>query len=485
MPLDHSLPIFLFAGGDAANRRRIAALKKQGLIRTAGPRLYTSLPDSRVAEVIRTTWTQIVPALFPHALLSHRTAFEFKPSPKNEIFLTANTNRTVEYPGLSLHFLRGPKPLEDDPSFLGMRASSQARMLLENLSKARVASTNSRVSAEEIEKRLDELLRNEGEGQLNALRDRARDISQEEPGWSVAFKRLDGIIGTLLGTRLSALAGPIGRARAAGVPFDPSCFARLQILFAELHTRSFVSLVDPFESNEHFRNKAFFESYFSNYIEGTIFPVEEAEAIAFENKIPTSRPKDAHDIAGTFRLASDLGEMKRTPADFSAFVQLLQSRHATMMAGRPEILPGRFKDHRNRAGDTHFVEPALVEGTLRKGFELYEALRQGMPRAIFTMFLISDVHPFTDGNGRACRIMMNAELLAGGLATVIIPNVFRDDYVQALRALTRRGRPEPLINAIVMAQRFCVLDFTRYPKVLRELESRHWFREPDDARVVQ
>jgi Fic/DOC family len=484
MPLDHPLPIFLFAGGDAANRRRIAALKKQGLIRAAGPRLYTSLPDSRVAEVIRTTWTQVVPALFPDALLSHRTAFEFKPSPKNEIFLTANTNRTVEYPGLSLHFLRGPKPLDDDPAFLGMRSSSLARMFLENLSRSRVASTDSRVSAEEIDRRLDLLLRNEGEERLNQLRDRAREISALF-GWSAAFKRLDGIIGTLLGTRRSALAGPIGRARAAGVPFDPSCFGRLQALFSELHTRSFVSLVDPFESNEHFRNKAFFESYFSNYIEGTIFPVEEAEAIAFENKIPTSRPQEAHDIAGTFRLVSDLGEMKRTPADFSSFAQLLQSRHATMMAGRPEILPGRFKDQRNRAGDTHFVEPELVEGTLRKGFELYETLRRGMPRAIFTMFLISDVHPFTDGNGRACRIMMNAELLASGLATVIIPNVFRDDYIQALRALTRRGRSEPLIDVITMAQRFCVLDFTSYPKILRELERRNWFKESDDARVVQ
>jgi fido (protein-threonine AMPylation protein) len=30
------------------------------------------------------------------------------------------------------------------------------------------------------------------------------------------------------------------------------------------------------------------------------------------------------------------------------------------------------------------------------------------------MFLISEAHPFNDGNARIARIMMNAELVAGG-----------------------------------------------------------------------
>ena len=30
------------------------------------------------------------------------------------------------------------------------------------------------------------------------------------------------------------------------------------------------------------------------------------------------------------------------------------------------------------------------------------------------MFLVAEVHPFADGNGRVARVMMNAELIAGG-----------------------------------------------------------------------
>jgi SOS response regulatory protein OraA/RecX len=80
--------------------------------------------------------------------------------------------------------------------------------------------------------------------------------------------------------------------------------------------------------------------------------------------------------------------------------------------------------------------------------------------------------------------MMNAELVAVGQSTIIIPTVFRDDYVQALRALTRRDRAQPLVRALVRAQRFSHREFSPYPRVLEELTQHNWFREPDDARII-
>ena len=40
---------------------------------------------------------------------------------------------------------------------------------------------------------------------------------------------------------------------------------------------------------------AFFETYFSNFIEGTEFAVDEAADIAFRGTVPNERPADAHD----------------------------------------------------------------------------------------------------------------------------------------------------------------------------------------------
>ena len=241
---------------------------------------------------------------------------------------------------------------------------------------------------------------------------------------------------------------------------------------------------DSFTALDHVKNKAFFEAYFSNYIEGTTFEVDEAEQIIFDKKIPANRTEDAHDVAWTFAIVSDQGEMRRTPNELEELIQLLRARHETMMAQRPDAEPGRFKTKPNHAGDTWFVHPDYVRGTLRKGWELYRGLEPGLPRAIFIAFVVSDVHPFVDGNGRISRIMMNAELVSVGQSTIIIPTVFRDDYLQALRALSRRNRPAPLVQALIKAQKFSHLEFSPYPSILKELTRRNWFREPDEARIV-
>ena len=84
------------------------------------------------------------------------------------------------------------------------------------------------------------------------------------------------------------------------------------------------------------------------------------------------------------------------------------------MAGRPEALPGEFKAEENRAGLTVFVAPDLVPGTLAEGFALYRSLESPFERAVYMMFLVSEVHPFADGNGRIARVMMNAEFRCRG-----------------------------------------------------------------------
>lgn len=476
-----ALPPILFPAANSSERARMAALKAAGRIRAVGPRLYVSVTKAETASTLRKTWSAIVARLYPDALVSHRTALEFRPSPSGHVFITASRNREVEYPGLVLKFIRGPGPLEDDPKFLTIRSSSRPRAFLENLSAGRASSART-LPVEELEARLEKILHVEGEAQINALRDRARAIA-DELGWNAELKRLDRLIGTMLGTRRGNVSSAIAQARILGEPFDASCLERMQLLFAELRN-PVPGIVDSFTAADHPRNKAFFEAYFSNYIEGTTFEVEEAEQIIFDKRIPANRPKDAHDVAGTFEIVSDAAEMRRTPDDVEAFIALMCSRHKTMMAQRPEAAPGELKTEPNRAGDTRFVHPDYVRGTLRKGYELYRDLAPGLPRAIFIAFLVSDVHPFVDGNGRISRIMMNAELVSSGQSTIIIPTVFRDDYLLALRALTRRNRPMPFVEAMVRAQRFSTLEFSSYPKVLKELTRRSWFREPDEAKIV-
>jgi hypothetical protein len=201
-----------------------------------------------------------------------------------------------------------------------------------------------------------------------------------------------------------------------------------------------------------------------------------------EGHIPVDRPADAHDIAGTYRITSDAVEMARTPRDPDQLVRLLQDRHRIVMAGRPDHRPGRFKVATNRAGSTHFVTPDKVIGTLRSGFDVGRDVHAPLSRAVFMMLLVSEVHPFGDGNGRVARLMMNSELVAGGEVRLIIPTVSRDDYIASLKAASHSRSFGPLSGTLSFARRYTArIDFTDRQTAERDLSHTNASMTPSEA----
>jgi hypothetical protein len=116
-----------------------------------------------------------------------------------------------------------------------------------------------------------------------------------------------------------------------------------------------------------------------------------------------------------------------------------------MMASRIDAKPGVFKKKNNQFGSRVFVRWEMVEETLRRGFPPVQTLPSAAARALYMLFLVAEVHPFIDGNGRISRLAMNAEFEAGGQARLIIPTAYRTDYVGVLEALTSRGDPEAFV----------------------------------------
>ena len=108
------------------------------------------------------------------------------------------------------------------------------------------------------------------------------------------------------------------------------------------------------------------------------------------------------------------------------------------------------------------------------------AIRSPFARAIFALFVTSEVHPFADGNGRISRIMMNAELVAAGQSKVIVPTVFRPDYIGALRRLSRDGDPDVLVSAMTRLRDFSrTLTGDDFEAMRRRLESSNAFKDEE------
>jgi len=105
-----------------------------------------------------------------------------------------------------------------------------------------------------------------------------------------------------------------------------------------------------------------------------------------------------------------------------------------------------------------------------------------MARAIFYRFLISEVHPFADSNGRIARVLMNAELSARAQQQIIIPLVYRDNYLQSLRALSRNGDPAPLIRVLDVAHRYATaIPWQDLANAERVLDETNAFVTPGEA----
>lgn len=435
---------------------RITAMQKEGTLRKIAPKVYTTNMDEEPEVIIKRNLFYVLGQLYPHAVISHRSAYELKPTESGDIYLTYSYTKNVKLPGIIVHLMQGPMGTEHDMPFIeNLYISSAERRALENLQKGRARSNVSKCKPRAyIEETLERMLQVNGEAGLNAFRDKARSIAAEL-GMNEEFETLHTIIGALLATKPTGILSSANAiARAQGTPFDEERVKLFSILFEALHNEQFPYVDEPNVMNSAFRNFAFFESYFSNYIEGTEFEIEDAWKIVETGQPMPARNADSHDVLGTFQLVASRREMRRTPTSTDNFIELLQDRHRILMAARPDRNPGMFKMQNNHAGDTHFVDCTLVRGTLNKGYEYYQALEHPFSRALFMLFMVSEVHPFSDGNGRISRIMMNAELVAADQSKVIIPTVFREDYLNALRRLTRRGDPSVLIRAMSRVRQF-------------------------------
>ncbi len=458
---------------------------ERGQLRKLGTRLYTRNLEEDPERLVRRNWYTLIASYYPDAIIADRTALESKPADDGSVFLISAKRRNTELPGLVLRPRLGPGALDSDRVFGGARLASTARAYLENFrpSKSRKGRTSRVVERSELERRLDAMIRQRGEAGVNRLRDDARRIAPKL-GYEAEADELDNLIGSLLGTREAEMQSDVGKARLAGHPFDPDRIRLFESLFAALRESMVERRPVPDRNAEANATLAFFEAYFSNFIEGTEFSVEEAAQIVFDGVIPSERPEDAHDVLGTFRVVSDLPQLKVLPADFGGFRELLRQRHASVMEARPDKLPGAFKERGNQAGATVFVHPDLVDGTLERGFEFLDALDDPFQRAVFMMTLVSEVHPFADGNGRVARIMMNAELVARDQERIIIPTAYRTDYLSALKAFSHNGQTAPLIRMLDVAQGYTHgIDWSTLASARSALMATNAFAEGEDAKL--
>ena len=477
----------VFAGEDKKSSAAISKLLDLGKIRRIAPKIYTTNFEAQDADIVKRNLFPIIGRLYPGAILSHRTAFECMPTSQGDIYLTYKYTRKVSLPGVTVHLLEGPKVDERDIPFVdGLYMAHQARAYLENMQVSKQSKGAEKcLSQRVIEEKLEKMVRVNGEEALNKLRDEAR-ATAGRLGMEREMERLNQLISAILSTHSSSiLQSPLMLARAMGDPYDAERMDLLQNAFASLANHEFRNVENRQWEDREFRNFAFFESYFSNYIEGTEFSIEDAHTIISTGRPLPMRNDDSHDVLGTYAIVSNKVEMQRVPGSAEEFIRMLQARHAVLLEARTAKSPGQFKMQNNHAGETYFVDYQYVRGTLLKAFGLYNALQHPLARAIMMHLIVAEVHPFNDGNGRMARVMMNAELVSARQSKVLIPNVFRDDYILALKKFSHQRDVSTLVQVVEKMQGYAArIPCESYEAAHAYLEATNAYMDPDEARII-
>lgn len=446
----------VFASSDPDVSHQISRLVKQQRLRKIAPRLYTTNLIDSPETIVKRNILSILNWRFPKTVISHRSACEMRITSARTFFITGKyTRKITDLPGVTIYMLKGPAADTKDMVYGKMFIASEYRWMLENMQASRKQEDESKtLPVAVIERKLESVLVAGGEEQLNQYRDTLR-ATAERLGMMKEFAKINVLVSALLNTHSSqVLTTPSVKAAAVGFPYDEKRLVLFEKLYDELQRQHFLSRPVPTQTEEEYLNIAFFESYFSNYIEGTEFEVDEARQIVDTGITLPKRTEDSHDILGTFHIVSNRMEMNASPTSSQELFEILCHRHAILLEGRPELNPGHFKEKNNRAGNTEFVEATRVQGTLDAGFGYYAALTSPIAKAIYMMFLISEVHPFQDGNGRMARIMMNAELFRTGESKIIVPTVYREDYLLALRKCSRQSIVHPYIKVMTNLHHF-------------------------------
>ena len=475
-----------------ASAQTLGRAVAEGHIRRLAPRLYTADLVSDPAQIVAENRWYILGRLLPGAVIVDRSAAEGGKAVDGVLYVASEERRTpLKLPGLEVRIR--PSHMNDEiaddlPWPHGLRMSRPARILVDNLASSR--SRGGRVARTLSPAELEDWLAGKAvvwdEGRMTRLREEAVELA-EAIGASDQVGEIDGLFQRLAGSEpLRPDSGALFQAVVDGKGWDEQRVEMFKRLAGGLSEHSDPDVAEFLPAGQYNTELPFFESYFSNYIEGTVFTVEEARHIIETQQPPASRPADGHDILGTYQCVVDAVGRKAVSESPQSLMGYLCDRHKMILGGRPEMGPGQWKKAPNQFGAYQFVAPNLVEGTLHKGLELACSVPAGFRRALFAMVVITEVHPFADGNGRVARVMMNAELSAVEAARIVIPSVYRNEYIAGLRSTSVSEGTE--VSALMRVMGFAWRWTAAMPWEDRaategQLEATNALRDPDDAAI--
>lgn len=175
-------------------------------------------------------------------------------------------------------------------------------------------------------------------------------------------------------------------------------------------------------------------AYTSNAIEGNTLTRKETQLVIEENLTSSSKPLrnyiEAVNHAKAFCKILELIE-NNSALDEKSILDI----HRIILIGLDDTNAGFYRNCRVRISGSNTILPnPLKVPELMKDFYkwLSENINNEPITAILAHLKFVSIHPFTDGNGRTARLLMNTLLLKYGYAPIIVRPTDRKKYLNAI-----------------------------------------------------
>ena len=211
----------------------------------------------------------------------------------------------------------------------------------------------------------------------------------------------------------------------------------------------------------YFGDKKYEQVAESNAIEGSTLSAGETQ-MAVERGVTITGHDPAY-LKDAVNLTEALDRMvDMTRDDAPTGLGQVKELHALIVRGDPKA--GLFRSEPVRISGSPHVPPESWHQVMdaMEDWDRWskENTEPALIRAIVHHVWLTHIHPFTDGNGRTARAVMNLELIRAGLPSVIIRRKDRLRYYEAL-AESDQGGDLGLIAELIL---------TRATDALRDLE---------------
>ena len=200
-------------------------------------------------------------------------------------------------------------------------------------------------------------------------------------------------------------------------------------------------------------------AYNSNKIEGSTLTEEQTASLFDNGTLPKSddyyKAKDVEEMNGHFLMFNKMLDT----LDESLSQELIKQFHFELKSGVFEdrangYAIGDYKQRPNMIGMYQTVRPENVNQEM--GFLMNWYSSQEVNLSVLAEFhaRYESIHPFQDGNGRTGRLILFRECLKNGVVPVVIEDINRSEYLEALKKYREEKKLDKLITLLEKEQQF-------------------------------